>query len=371
MAPLRKCTAIVIIACMLAAGTVSCSQPIDTGSPVPPQSQPYVALLALLGVGVALTALHHHNVNRNNNGGGGAPPVSLTAPQLVEGLGIAAFDIALDLVNSPGGVGALGTGGSTGRYTFIEVGSSGNNNGSYFLPSGFQPRAVAIDGSGDDWFLDPLGALRKCAPPAAGVTTCVPSVSLSDGLPASGVRNMAADSTHVLITQDTLSGTVNWAAFNLDGTGRISGSYTYTGSAGTMSADAVVATTGSLSISTYTIAHKDGSTYTLSLPGPAVVNPFKLTPPPQPNGVATLDGVSSFYGLVGSPSSGSYLLGHFAGIGTGSPPGSLVGRLAIAFNGQTSPDRGFYSVPLSALRTDGSLLYALDPAGSLVIFNAF
>ncbi|HLW37699.1 MAG TPA: hypothetical protein VKR99_04670 [Candidatus Eremiobacteraceae bacterium] len=367
--PFAKCVAALVIACTLSLSVTSCSQPIDTGSKIPAQSQPFVALLALIGLGIGLTALHHHN---ESHGGGGGPP-AVAAPASVQGLGIGAIDITLD-PGQPGATGAVGTQGGGGLYAFIEVNSSGGNFGSYTLPSGYQPNAVAIDASGNDWFLDSSGNVKKCAPPATSVTACTPLLSFTDGLPAAGVRSIGADNTHLFIAQDSGSGTVSWVAFALDGTGRNPGAYVYGSGLGVYNKDAVQTTTGGSSISQFMVLHKDGSSYTVSLPGPATKNPFNLTPPPLKSAnVATFDGIN-FYGFLGSPAAGAFQIGHYVGAGNtlGLTPGSLVNpTLTIAFDGRINPDRGVYGLPLSSLHTDGSLIEALDPAGNLVIFNAF
>jgi hypothetical protein len=367
--PFCKCLAALVIAAVLCLSLSSCSQPIDPGSKIPAQSQPLVALLALIGLGIGLTALHHHN---EEHGGGGAPP-AIAAPVSVQGLGIGAIDIALD-PGQAGATGALGTQGGSGRYIFSEVNSSGANNGSYTLPSGYQPHALAIDASGGDWFVDSFGALKKCGPPVSGVTSCTPSVAISDGLPASGVRNIAADNTHVFIAQDNNAGTVSFAAFALDGTSPQTGSYNYGAGKGTYNTDAVQTTTAGSSISQFTILHKDGASWVVSLGNPATKNPFVLTPPPVASAnVATFDAIN-FYGFLGSPSTGAYAIGHYVGAGNtlGLTPGSLVApTLTIALNGQINPNRGIYRLPLTSLHTDGALLYSLDPSGNLVIFNIF
>src|SRR5690348_14028013 len=67
----RRFIALALALAILSSGVSGCSQPIDTGSSIPAQSQPIVALLALVGLGIGLTAWHHHNENRS--GGGGTP----------------------------------------------------------------------------------------------------------------------------------------------------------------------------------------------------------------------------------------------------------------------------------------------------------
>src|SRR5579872_2080427 len=85
--PFAKCVAALVIACTLSLSVTSCSQPIDNGSKIPAQSQPFVALLALIGLGIGLTAIHHHN----EKGAGPGPGPSVVAPNSIQGLGIGAF----------------------------------------------------------------------------------------------------------------------------------------------------------------------------------------------------------------------------------------------------------------------------------------
>ncbi|MDQ6780603.1 MAG: hypothetical protein M3Z37_05545 [Candidatus Eremiobacteraeota bacterium] len=361
-----QCVAVLLITCTLSLSLASCSQPIDTGSKVPAQSQTLVALLALVGLGIGLTALHHHN---ERGGGGPGPGPSITAPSSIQGLGIGAFDIAFD-PSVPGAVGALGNAAGGGRYGFVEVGA-GASSGSYTLPAAYQPRSVAIDTNGADWFVDSLGTVQKCAPPAGGVTTCTPLLSFSDGLPAGGVRSIAADNLHVFIAQDDTHGTVTWAAFVLGGGGRTSNSYSYTSNRGLYSNDAVQTIAGLSLTFAFELFHTDGASWTIAGLSPATKNPFNLTPPPSAN-VATIDGVN-FYGMLGSTTTGGYQIGHWVGAnnGVGASPGSLLGTLQIAFNGQINADRGFYALPLQSLHVDptGSVLLALDPSGNLVTFS--
>lgn len=369
---LLRLLAVLVIVAIMAPSLTACSQPIDNGSTVPAQSQPFVALLALIGLGIGLTAWHHHN---ENHGGGGPPPVSVTAPQSVQSLGIGAFDMTLDLsAGGTGGAGAIGNQGAGGTYTFLETDSIGSDNGSYTLPLGYHPRAVAIDAAANDWFVDGVGNVDKCAAPASSVTACTPLLTFSDGLPTAGNRSIAADNTHVFIAEDNNAGTVSWAAFGLDGTGRIAGSYVYTGGLGMATQDAVSTTTGSAAISQFTIVHRDGSSWVITLGTSTTKNSFTLTPAPNSNAnVATFDGVN-FYGLLGSPTTGSYQIGQWVGTGNtkGLTPGMLVNPpLTIASNGQVNTDAGVYSLPLNSVRSlDGSLVYTLDANGRLVIFPA-
>lgn len=362
------CVALLLIISTLSLSLASCSQPIDTGSKVPAQSQPFVALLALVGLGIGLTALHHHN---ERGSGGPGPGPSITAPSSIQGLGIGAFDIAFD-PSVPGAVGALGSAAGGGRYGFEEVGA-GASSGSYTLPAAYQPKGLAIDANGADWFVDSLGTVKKCAAPAPSVTTCTPLLSFSDGLPAGGVRSIAADNLHVFIAQDDTHGTVTWAAFVLAGGGRTSNAYTYpTTNRGLYNNDAVQTIAGLSLTFVFELFHADGASWTVAGLSPATKNPFILAPAPGAN-VATADGVN-FFGMLGSTTSGGYQIGHWVGAnnGVGATPGSLRATLQIAFNGQVNTDRGFYALPLQSLHVDpisGQTLFALDSAGNLVTFS--
>lgn len=365
--PSKRFAAALLVACMLLFTLQGCSKPIDPTSNVPALYQPLVLILALVGAGIGITALHHHN-EEHSSGGGGKP--ALTPPSFVGAVGNQPFDLSLD-PSVPGSIGVLGRNGGGGRYGFTEIGSSSTNAGSYQLPSGYQPVAVAVDGAGNDWFVDSSGNVDRCAPPSSTVTACTPAVAVNDGLGTGGVRSIAADASHVFLALDRGAGTVTWTAFALDGTGPVKGSYTYTGS-GMYNTDAVVALSGQV-ISTYVIFHKDGTSWTLPLPGPATKNSFTFSPAPLPTENVAYDGTTLYYGFLGSATSGSYLIGRWAAANNtlGQTPGSLVSQIRIAYNGQTSPNGAPFSVPVFSAHTDGTSLYMLDSSGNLVLFTAF
>ncbi len=354
------------IALLLVSGFSGCSKPLDPNSNVPAYDQPLVLLLAAIGLGIGITALHHHN--ENHSGSSGTP--TLTTPSFVGSLTNQPFDLALDL-SVAGSVGALGTSGGGGNYGFTETGSSSTNAGSYTLPTGYHPVAVAIDGVGDDWFDDSAGNIDKCPPPTSTSGACTPLLTFSDALGSGGFRALVADSTHVFIAADNRSGTVKWAAFALDGTGGLNGSYTYSGN-GIYSQDAAVAVSGT-SAATYEVFHQDGTSWTIPLPGPASKNTFTFSPLPLAAANVAFDGASLFYGALGSATSGSYQIGRWVGPNNSleKPPGALVSRITIAYNGQTSPRGAAFVVPVRALHTDGSFIYMLDARGKLVLFAAF
>src|ERR1700681_1144928 len=55
----RRTLALAVIAITLCVNVGGCSTPVDTGSNIPAQSQPIYTVLALLGLGIAITAFHH------------------------------------------------------------------------------------------------------------------------------------------------------------------------------------------------------------------------------------------------------------------------------------------------------------------------
>jgi hypothetical protein len=361
---LRRCIATITIALVAAWGLAGCSKPIDPDSSVPAVYQPLVFVAAAVGVGILLTSHTHSSTS-----GGTTPPPPVTAPVFVGALGNQPFDISLDLSTAGfGGVGALGKAGGGGRYSFLEVESPGPDNGSYALPTGYTPIAVAIDGDGNDWFVDSTGLVDKCPAPVSGVTTCTPSLSFNDGLGSSGVRTIAADSARVFIADD-LSGTVSWVAYALDGTGKTTGSYTYTG-LGIYNADAAVATLGAAAI--YTIFHKDGTSWKVALPTSSK-NPYTFTPVPLAGQNMASDGLGNNYGFLGSASS-SYQMGHYVSTGNAAAaPGTLVSTITISFNGQTglSPLGLGFTPPVRSAHYDGTFLEMLDSSGNLVVFQGF
>lgn len=363
---MRQRIAAAAIALLVVSSFPGCSKPIDPNSSIPAADQPLVFLLAVIGLGVGITALHHHNENHS----GGSVTPALTTPSFVSSLANQPFDLSLD-PSVAESVGALGTNGGGGNYGFTETGSSSTNAGSYTLPAGYHPVAVTIDGVGDDWFDDSAGNIDKCSPPTSTPGACTPLLTLSDGLGSGGIRALVADSTHVFIASDNRGGTVRWAAFALDGTGGLNGSYTYSGS-GIYAQDAAVAVSGA-SVATYVVFHQNGSSWTIPLPGPATKNTFTFNPLPLAAANVAFDGSSLFYGALGSATSGSYQFGRWVGPNNSlaKNPGALVSRITIAYNGQTSPNGAPFAVPVHALHTDGSFIYMLDAHGKLVLFAAF
>ncbi|HXW50903.1 MAG TPA: hypothetical protein VEJ41_02840 [Candidatus Acidoferrales bacterium] len=353
------------MALLLLTSIAGCSQPIDPDSSVPAQLQPLVFLIAAVGLGFGIAALDHHHSNSSSGNS-----TNLTSPTFVGSVGNSPFDLATD-PSAAGSVGALGTNGGTGGYGFTELGSSSTNAGSYALTPGYHPFGVGIDGVGDDWFDDNAGNVQSCSPPTSTPRTCAPLVSFNDGLGSGGVRALAADTTHVFIVDDNGSGTVNWAAFALDGTGKLTGSYTYTGKP-IFAHDAVSAVTGTV-VGTYVVFHQDGTSWTIALPGPPVLDSFTFSPVPLSSTNVAYDGTDLYYGMLGSPTTGGYQIGRYAAPGNtqGETAGSIAASITIGSNGQTSPRATQFALPVHALRTDGESIYMLDAKGNLVLFNAF
>lgn len=363
---LRRRIAAITIALLAATNFTGCSKPLDPSSSIPAVYQPLILVVAAVGVGILLTSQHH----KNERGGGGSAAPMIAVPAFVVALGNQPFDIALDQSTAgAGGVGALGRSGGGGNYGFAEIGSSsGADNGAYALPTAYNPIALAIDGNGDDWFVDVAGLMKKCPAAVAGVTTCTPALSFSDGLASSGLRSLVADPTYVFVAQDNLAGTVSWAAFRLDGTGRINGSYSYSPGLSMYNADAAVATMGTSAL--YTIFHKDGTSWRVALPTSSK-NSYTFNPVPLPSQNMASAGLGNNYGFLGS-AAGNYQLGHYVSTGnSAAPPGTLLlPTITIAFNGQTSPSAPF-SPPVTSAHTDGIFIYMLDASGNLVLFNVF
>ncbi len=360
----RTRVAILVSACLVAAMVGGCSKPIDPQSSVPAVYQPLVFVAAAVGVGILITANHH----KSSNNSGSVQPTPTTAafvgtfPALIH-----PFDISLDFSTAgSGGVGALGT--TATGYGFSEIGSPGPDNGYYFLPTGYKPVALAIDGNGNDWFVNGAGLVDMCTAATATPRICVPAVTFSDGLGSTGTRTIAADAGRVFIAQDNQAGTVSWAAWALNGTGKTTGSYTYT-VASMYNADAAMATIGAIGI--YTIFHKDGSSWKVALPTTSQ-DPYTFSPAPLAAGNMGSDGLGNNYGLLGSAGSGGYQIGHYVSTGNSSAsPGTLVSSITIAFNGQSNTSVSPFYPPVTSLHTDDFYIFMLDSRGQLVLFTEF
>lgn len=371
---MRKTLALAILVSLLSLNVSGCSTPIDTGSSIPAQSQPIYTVLALVGLGIALTAFHHHN-EQPQNGPGKVPqtPISVIPLQLTNAIPV---DLNLDPLHS-GQFGALLSGIGGGSWLF-DLGDITTNNAvtvQYALPAGYQPIAFAIDANtalNQEWFVDASGRVDGCAlPGVGGPTTCTPSpAQFSDTLGSCGTRYIAADANHLFIACDNGAGTVVWASFDLAGNKTGAGSYTYTAGPGKSlyPTDAVFA--NGQAISQFLLFHRDGTSreVVLSTPPTTGAGPT-LNPIPLNIGNAAIFGVA-LYGYNGSPS-GSYSIARYGSTG-GSLNFTIQALLLVSENGVPNPGPGrTFSVPLTNLHADGSGVYGLDPNGTMVAFRVF
>ncbi len=372
---MRRTLALAILISFLSVNVGGCSTPVDTGSSIPAQSQPIYTLLALVGLGIALTAFHHHS-QQPNSGPSGVPqtPISVIPLRLTNAVPV---DLTLDPLHT-GQFGALLAGNSGGSWLF-DLGDITTDNAvtvQYALPTGYKPTVLAIDantGLNQEWFDDSAGTIEGCAlPGVGGPTTCTPSPApYSDTLGACGTRYLAADATHVFVACDNLAGKVTFAAFDFSGNENNSGSYTYTtGPAkGLYATDAAFA--NGQAISQFLLFHKDGTSHEVVLTAPPTTGAGPtLNPVPLDIGNAAISGID-IYAYNGSPTSGSYSIARYD-----SPGGTLAytiqSLLLVAENGVPNPGPGVrFSVPLTNLHADSSGVYGLDPSGTMVAFRVF
>ena len=366
---MRRFVAVAIALSLLTSSVAGCSQPIDTGSSVPAQSQPIVALLALLGLGIGLTAWHHHN--EAHHGGGGVtlvPPVQIIGP-LISG------DKATDLANDPTdiGLGVLESPVASGAAHFALV--SGNTFTSYALPTGYNPVALTVDpNTGDDWFVDAAGKVQGCLPPSPGVVTCstsgLPVPTFNDGLGA-GDRSIVTDGSFVFVALDAGGGSVKWFAFALSDGTTTSSSYSSQSTTPLYPTDFAISTPQAAA-SGFTVFHSDGHSDLVTIP-PSNVPSFTFAPAPlkaPSNVVLALDGVNqAFYAPTGSVA-GTYNITRYT-----NQFDSGIGQLktlsiTIASNGQTGQP---FSPPLTSVHVDTSdqLLDGIDASGNIVEFAQF
>jgi hypothetical protein len=366
----RRMLAIAVIAVTLCVNVGGCSTPVDTGSSIPAQSQPIYTVLALLGLGIAITAFHHHS-ELHGSGSQKVPQTPISVIRLRVS-NASPIDLTLDPLQ-PGQFGALlaGTGGSAWLFDLADT-TSNIVTEQYTLPAGYQPIAVAIDAgtTHQEWFVNAGGLVDGCA---LGPSTCTPSPApFSDTLASGGTRYIAADSQHVFIVRDDGATTVSWAAFDFAANLIATGSYTYTAGGGKSlyAKDAVVAN-GS-SISQYLLFHEDGTSHEVQLTAPPTTSAGPtLTPAADTTGNPTIVGTDVF-GYVGSPSNGFYSIARY-GAGTSDPLAYSIQALTlVAVNGVTNPSLGSsFSVPLANLHADSAGVYGLDPGGNAVTFNVF
>jgi hypothetical protein len=384
----RRFVAVALALSLLASSLAGCSQPIDTGSSVPAQSQPIVALLALIGLGIGLTALHHHNEDHHGSG----PGANVTAPAVVVTPFISGYAPA-DLAPNPVGNGTgdlalvdLPSGSGTGRYAeiFLSVtgtGSTAELVGAYALPAGYLPKALAVDPSGDAWFDDSSGKVYECGPLTSGVTTCsIGAGPLTDGLPV-GARSIGVDGNFLFITEDGGSGKVDYSYLPVNpiGTSFTTGSYQSSSSASIYSMDAVEATPPASGGSGYTVYHQDGSSdlVTFSASGSSVTlndtTSFVYTPVPleAPSDYIedSVTANGAFFALSGNAGA-TYQITRYTSA-TNSGLGQLPAASAtIASNGRTG---GPWVPPMISLHADASesILWGIDAHGNIVGFPVF
>ncbi len=374
----RRFIALALALSILSSGVSGCSQPIDTGSSVPAQSQPFVALLALVGLGIGLTAWHHHN--ENQHGGGGTPTLfgaSFLIPPFINGY--KPVSLVVDSANFTLGAVVVPTAGGTGKFTEIQQASYGASPfGTYSLPAGYAPTAVAMDSSGITWFVDGAGTVQACDTMTSATTTCSSLGTFSDGLGA-GSRSIGADVNFVMVIMDGGSGKVKWWVFpTATGSTANTGTYTSTTTSPIFATDAIEST--SVSASSFAVYHQDGTsdvvTFTASGTTVTVNNQpsylFKPAPLVGPSDFEQESLNVAFFSFTGAPA-GAYSLSKFeaaAPVGLGHP---TVTSELITFNGQFSPTGARFFPPLFSIRSDANegSIWAIDQAGDIVNFLPF
>jgi hypothetical protein len=371
----RRTLALAIVVSLLSMNVSGCSSPIDTGSSIPAQSQPIYTLLALVGLGFAITAFHHHS-EQPHSGSGRIPqtPISVIPLRLTNQVPV---DLTLD-PNFTGSFGVLLAGNSGGAW-LVDLGDITTNNNvtvQYALPVGYQPTALTIDANvslDHEWFVDASGTVEGCANPGVGgPTTCTPSPApFSDTLGTCGTRYISADATHIFIACDSGAGTVAWVAFDFNANKTGSGSYTYTAgpAKGLYTTDAVFA--NGQAISQFLLFHKDGTSHEVVLTTPPTTGAGPtLNPIPLDIGNAAITGVD-IYAYNGAPTSGSYSIARY-GSSSGGLNFTIQSLLLVAENGVPNPGPSrTFGVPLTSLHADSSGVYGLDPTGTLVVFRVF
>lgn len=380
---MRRIIAVTVAVALLAAPVSGCSQPIDNGSSIPAQSQPIVALLALIGVGIGLTAWHHHNVAHEGSGGGGIG--SIVGAQFSVAPFISGYkpvDLAVDPANVALGALELPTaGGGTGKFTEIQdFSNTASPFGTYTLPANYAPTAVAMDANGLAWFVDANGKVQGCAAITQGETgTCTSQGAFFDGLGA-GSRSIAVDtSAFVVVILDAGGGKVKWRA--TDGSGDTgTGTYTSASTSPIYAADSIKLTT--TPPSGFTVVHQDGSSefITFSLSGTTLSIAQQanfLFVPASLVGLSDIgseiSGKVATFGFTGAPS-GSYSFTKYetssaVGLGQAAAASQLIDS-----NGQVgNPSAGPFTAPLISPQFDtgeGSV-WAIDSAGRIVNFAPF
>jgi hypothetical protein len=376
----RRFIAFALALSILSSGLSGCSQPIDPGSSVPAASQPIVALLALVGLGIGLTAWHHHNEN-HGSGSGGTPPLFgaqfMIAPFI---LGYKPVSLVVDSVNLTLGAVLVPTGGGAGKFTEIqETSTSASTFGTYTLPTGYAPTAVAMDSNGITWFVDGAGTVQACDTMTTLTTACSSLGVFSDGLGA-GSRSIAADTNFVIVVMDGGAGLVKWWVFpTATSSTANSGTYSSTTTSPIFATDAIEST-ATVSPSSFAVYHQDGTSdvVTFTASGSTVTvnsQPSYLYKPATlvaPSNFEQESLAVAFFSFTGAPG-GAYSLSKYEAanpVGLGNPK---VTSQLIAFNGQLSPTGAQFRAPLFSIRADvnENSIWAIDQAGDIVNFSPF
>ena len=349
---------------------------------MPAQSQPFVALLALIGLGIGLTALHHHNEAHSGSGGGNVPVVGaqFSVGSLISGY--KAVDLVPDAVNfSLGALEIPIAGGGTGKFTEIQaISNSPSPFGTYTLPATYSPVAVAMDANGLTWFVDAAGKVQGCAAMAQGESgTCSSQGTFTDGLGA-GSRSIAVDdNAFIVVIMDAGSGKVKWWATE-GSSGSGTGTYASASTSPIYAADAIELTT--TPPAAFSVYHQDGSSDLISF----ALNGTTLSITEQPNfnyAPASLVGLSNIggevsgkdavFGFTGAPA-GSYSMTKYettsaVGIGQATATSELIDN-----NGQVgNPSGGPFTAPLNSVHLDlnENSIWAIDAGGRIVNFAPF
>jgi len=375
----RRLIALAVALSILSSGISGCSQPIDTGSSVPAQSQPLVALLALVGLGIGLTAWHHHN--ENHHGGGGTPTI-FGANFIVQPFisGFKPVDLVPDAIN--GAIGAIelptsGTG--TGEFTEIQGFSGGSSFGTYTLPVNYKPTAVGMDSNGITWFVDANGVVQACDVMTQTTTNCSSLGTFNDGLGV-GSRSIAADLNFVIVIMDAGAGKVKyWVLPTASGSTAATGTYTSTTASPIYVADAIEPTPAG-GASGFTAYHQDGTSdiITFTASGSTVIvnnqpsfafNPAPLVSESNFNQATKVQ----FYSFTGAPG-GAYNLTKYETVGAVGLGHPTVASELIEFNGQVgNPTLAPFVSPLASIHVDAveGEIWAIDHAGNIVNFTPF
>lgn len=378
---MRRIIAAIVAVALLTAPLGGCSQPIDTGSSIPAQSQPIVALLALLGLGIGLTAWHHHNVAHEGQSGGGTPIVGAQFSVSPFITGYKPVDLVVDPVNfTLGALESPTSGGGTGKFAEIQdLSNTATPFGTYALPAGYLPVAVAMDANGLTWFVDASGHVQGCAAMTQSATTCTSAGTFNDGLGA-GSRSIAVDVGFILVIVDAGGGKVKWWAEQASPAGSGTGTYQSSSTSPIYGADTVELTT--TPPSGFTVFHQDGSSdfVTFSLAGSTLSLAQQanfLYVPPSLVGLSDvgteLSGKVAAFGFTGAPA-GSYSLTKYetaSAVGLGQ---ATAASQLIDLNGQVgNPSLGPFTAPLAAVRFDPNenSVWAIDKVGRIVNFAPF